>query len=194
MTILIPGGSDSKKSAFCVGNRVWSLGRDDLLEKGMATHSSILAWRILQTEEPGGLQTIGSQRVWHGWATNTFIFTLIQSITNGKIKDTKYRLSENEGFQGGASGKESACKCRSMRCEDSVPGCGRSPGEGNGHPLQYSCLENPTDRGDWWATVHGSQRVGHSCMTNTFTFHRSRIDWITYFHFLAALAGMMFIS
>ena len=37
----------------------------------------------------------------------------------------------------------------------SIPGLGRSPGEGNGNPLQYSCLENPTDRGAWWATVHG---------------------------------------
>ena len=35
-----------------------------------------------------------------------------------------------------------------------IPGSGRSPGEGNGNPLQYSCLENPMDRGDWWATVH----------------------------------------
>ena len=37
----------------------------------------------------------------------------------------------------------------------SIPGLERSPGEGNGNPLQYSCLENPMDRGDWWATVHG---------------------------------------
>ena len=37
----------------------------------------------------------------------------------------------------------------------SIPGSGRAPGEGNGHPLQYSCLENPMDRGAWWATVHG---------------------------------------
>ena len=36
-----------------------------------------------------------------------------------------------------------------------IPGLGRSPGEGNGNPLQYSCLENPMDRGDWWVTVHG---------------------------------------
>ena len=36
-----------------------------------------------------------------------------------------------------------------------IPGLGRSPGEGNGNPLQYSCLENPTDGGAWWATVHG---------------------------------------
>ena len=37
----------------------------------------------------------------------------------------------------------------------SFPGSGRSPREGNGNPLQYSCLENPTDKGAWWATVHG---------------------------------------
>ena len=42
---------------------------------------------------------------------------------------------------------------------DSVPGLGRSPGEGNGSPLQYSCLGNPMDRGAWQATVHGSQRI-----------------------------------
>ena len=48
---------------------IWSLGWEDPLEKGMATHSSILAWEILQAEEPGGLQSTGSQRVGHEWAT-----------------------------------------------------------------------------------------------------------------------------
>ena len=42
-----------------------------------------------------------------------------------------------------------------------ILGLGKSPGEGNGNPLQYSCLENPMARGSWWATVHGLQRVGH---------------------------------
>jgi len=49
---------------------IWSLGWDDPLEKGMAIHSSILAWRIPWTEEPGGLQSMGSQRVGHDWETN----------------------------------------------------------------------------------------------------------------------------
>ena len=49
---------------------VWSLGEEDSLEKGIATHSSILAWRIPWTEEPGGLQSMGSQRVRHNWAAN----------------------------------------------------------------------------------------------------------------------------
>ena len=59
------------------------------------------------------------------------------------------------------SGKESACHCR--RCKRlnlvSNPGSGRSPGEGNGNPLQYSCQENSSNRGAWWATVQGSQKV-----------------------------------
>ena len=42
-----------------------------------------------------------------------------------------------------------------------IPGLGRSPGDGHGNPLQYSCLENPMDRGAWQATVHGVARVGH---------------------------------
>ena len=53
---------------------------------------------------------------------------------------------------GGSDGKESAFNGRDP---GSIPGSGRSPGEGNGNPLQYSCLENSMDRGAWWATVHG---------------------------------------
>ena len=53
---------------------IWSLGQDDPLEKGMATHSSILAWRIPWTEEPGRLQSMGSQRVGLYWATNTHTY------------------------------------------------------------------------------------------------------------------------
>ena len=54
---------------------VQSLGREDALEKGMATLYSILGWRILWTEEPGGLQPVGSQRVGPNGVTNTFTFT-----------------------------------------------------------------------------------------------------------------------
>ena len=51
------------------------LGQEDPLEKAMATHSSILAWRIPSSEEPGGLQSIGSQRIGHSWVTNTLTHT-----------------------------------------------------------------------------------------------------------------------
>ena len=54
-----PSGSDGKEFAM-QDTRIWSLGQDDPLEKGMATHSSILAWKIPWTEEPGGLQSMGS--------------------------------------------------------------------------------------------------------------------------------------
>ena len=56
------------------------------------------------------------------------------------------------GFPSSSDGKASACNAGDL---GSIPGSGRSPGEGNGDPLQYSCLENPTDRGDWWAAGHG---------------------------------------
>ena len=59
------GGSDSKESAHNVEARVQSLDQEDPVEKGMATHSSTLAWEIPWTEEPGGLQSMGSQRVRH---------------------------------------------------------------------------------------------------------------------------------
>ena len=57
------------------------------------------------------------------------------------------------------NGKESACNAGDTGDAGSIPGSGRSPGEGNGNTLQYSCLENSTDRGAWWATV---QRVAKS--------------------------------
>ena len=55
--------------------------------------------------------------------------------------------------------KNLAANARDTRDLGSVPGSGRSPGKGNGNPLQYSCLENAMDRGAWWATVMGPQRV-----------------------------------
>ena len=59
------------------------------------------------------------------------------------------------GFPGGSHSDISACNAGDP---GSIPGSGRSPGERNGYPLQYSCLGNPVDRGAWRATVHGSQR------------------------------------
>ena len=61
------------------------------------------------------------------------------------------------GFPDGSDGKASVYNAGDP---GSIPGSGRSSREGNGDPLQYSCLENPMDGGAWWATVHGAQRVG----------------------------------
>ena len=56
------------------------------------------------------------------------------------------------GFPGGSAGKESASNAGNPSW---IPGLGRSPGKGNGNPLQYSCLENPMDKGTRWDTIHG---------------------------------------
>ena len=66
------------------------------------------------------------------------------------------------GFPHSSVGKESACNAGDL---GSIPGLGRSPGEGNGNSLQYSCLENPMDRGIWQAIVHGVARVRHDLVT-----------------------------
>ena len=87
-------------------------------------------WRISWTVEPGRLPSMGSQRVGHVWATNMFSL----------------------GFPGGSDGKESSCNAGD---QGSIPGLGRSPGEGHSNPLQHSCLENSMDRGAWQGTVHG---------------------------------------
>ena len=62
-------------------------------------------------------------------------------------------------FPGDSDGKESACSVGDL---GSIPGLGRSPGEGNDNPSQYFCLQNSMYRGAWWTTVHGTRRVGHS--------------------------------
>ena len=89
------------------------------LEKEMAIHSSVLAWRIPGTGETGGLPSMGSHRVGHNWSD---------------LAASKYR-------------------------------------EGNGTPLQYSCLEDPMDRGAWWAAVHGVAKSQTWLSDFTFTFH-----------------------
>ena len=61
-------------------------------------------------------------------------------------------ISGKSGFPGGSNSKESAYSAGALGL---IPGWGRSPGEGNGNALHYSCLENSMDRGAWWAVVHG---------------------------------------
>ena len=83
------------------------------------------------------------------------------SFPGGKteVKKIKHLVSVTRGFAGGSMVKNLPANAGD---EGSIPGSGRSPGEGNGNPLQYSCLGNPMDRGAWWATVRG---VAESDMT-----------------------------
>ena len=112
--------------------QVQYLGGEDLLEKEMATHSSTLAWKIPWREEPGGLYS--------PWGR--------------KESDTTEQLHFDKVHQGlplWLSDIEPTCNAGT----GAIPELGRSPGEGNGNSLQYSCLVNSMDRGAWWTMVHG---------------------------------------
>ena len=100
---------------------VRSLGWEDPLEKEMATHSSTLAWRIPWREEPGRLQSMGSQRVGHNWAT---------------FKKNFYYLFYTLGFLNGSMSKESTCNAEDTEDRGSISGLGWSSGGGNGIPTQ----------------------------------------------------------
>ena len=77
----------------------------------------------------------------------------LTSDNSAKLQSSKqYGTGTNMGFSSGSGSKESACSAGDL---GSISGFGRSPGEGNGYPIQYSCLENSIDRGSWQATVHG---------------------------------------
>ena len=145
----------------------------------MAPHSSTLAWKITWTEEPGGLQSMGSLRVGHDWVTSLSLFTfmhwrrkwqptpvflpgesqgrrsLVGCCLWGRTESDTTEVTKQQhrldGLLRWLSSKESATNARD---EGSIPGSGRSSEEGSGYPLRYSCLENPMDRGTWWATAH----------------------------------------
>ena len=80
-------------------------------------------------------------------------------VENPRLPNRVCFDTDSREFPGGSDGKASAYKAGD---QGSIPGLGRSSGEGNGNPFQYSCLENPMDRGAWEATVHG---VAESDMT-----------------------------
>ena len=90
------------------------------------------------------------------------IFNLIFSSKEYAFQ-IAYALGINSGnFPNSSVGKESSCNAGDL---GSIPGSGRSSAEGNGNPLQYSCLENPMDRGAWQAAVHEVARVRHNLAT-----------------------------
>ena len=86
------------------------------------------------------------------------------------ININKYVWAQVLGFPGGSEGKESACSAGEP---GSIPRSGRSPGEGIGYPLQYSCLENSMDRGAWQATVHGVTK-SRTQLSNFHSLHGHR--------------------
>ena len=93
-------------------------------------------------------------------------------------------LHWHKGFPAGSEVKASACSAGDLGL---ISGLGRSPGEGNGTPLQYSCLENPMDGGAWWAAVHGvaGSRTRLSDFSFTSHFHALEKEMATYSSVLA---------
>ena len=169
----------------------------------MAPHSSVLAWRIPGTGEPGGLQSMGSHRVGHDWsdlaaAAAVFHCIYLPYFVYPFIGQQTFRLLHLVGLLAIANnaamnigiqipylfetllpflwgyiqkwngipwwliGKESTCN---KGDKGSIAGSKISPREGNGNPLQCSCLGNPMDRGAWQATVHGVAGVRHNLVT-----------------------------
>ena len=96
VSVSVKGLNSKKKSTCSAGDQIQSLGREDPLENGMTIHSSILAWRIPWTEEPGGLQSMGLQRFGHYWATFTvFHFLserLLQLLENQYIESPHFAV------------------------------------------------------------------------------------------------------
>ena len=145
--------------------RVRSLGWEDTLEKEMATHSSTLPWKIPWMEELGRLQSMGLQRVGHGWATSLSLSIDILASGETGERDVLVRLIATLGggkkaidveevFPGGISGKDLFASAGDIRDVGFITGLGRSLKGGHGNTLQYSCLENPMDREAWQTTVH----------------------------------------
>ena len=152
----------------------------------MAPHSSTLAWKIPWTEEPGRPQSMGSLRVRHDWLHFHFSLSCIgegndnplqcsclenprdggarwaavYGVTQSRTR-LKWLSSSSKqkigGFPGDSAVKNPPANTRDLGL---IPGSGRSSGEGNGNLLQYSCLENPMDRG-----VHRVTRIGHNLLT-----------------------------
>ena len=124
-----------------------------MMEKAMAPHSSTLAWKIPWVEEPGGLQSMGSRRVGHNWATElnwcTYLRRRQWQPTPVPLPGKSHGRRSLEGCSPwGRWGSDTTERLHfpfSLSCI----------GEGNGNPLQCSCLENPKDRGAWWAAVYG---------------------------------------
>ena len=139
----LPGSKHRLKGC---GTKAWLIrGTWDLPRQSIQPVSPALASRFLTTEPPGK-PPVCKFKSW-----NILNFDEVRRSRHG-TGVWRLGLCLNPDFSGGSDGKESACSARYLGL---IPGLGRSPGGGNGNPLQYSCLENPMDRGAWQFTAHG---------------------------------------
>ena len=83
----------------------------------------------------------------------------LRTTKEARLHNDNRTVSPINGLPSGSDGEESACSAGYLGL---IPGSGRSPGERDGYQLLYSCLGNSMDRGDWWATIHGTAKVRHN--------------------------------
>ena len=124
------------------------------MEKAMAPHSSTLAWKIPWREEPGKLPSMGSQRVGHDWATFLSLFTFMHLRRQWQPTPV-FLPGKSQGW-----GSLLGCRLRGRAESDTTEQLSfhfslSCIGEGDGNPLQCSCLENPRDSRAWWAAIYG---------------------------------------
>ena len=151
------------------------------MKKVTAPHSSATAWRIPGTEEPGGLQSMGSLRVGHDWATSLSLFPFMH--WRRKWQPTPVFLPRESQGRGSLVGCSPWGRWRSDTTEVFHYHFSLSCiGEGNGNPLECSCLDNPRDGGAWWAAVYG---VAQS---------RTRLKWLSSLFLMTRETWYLFAS
>ena len=146
----------SRQLASNTGHLISQFWRLEVLHQGVTGAMLPLGPRV------GSLVTLPSVQWWLQFLGSPTRALDFPPVCRNKLKTT-------QGFPGGSDGKGSACH---VGDPGSIPGLGRSPGEGNGYPFQYSCLETSTDRGAWQATAHGVTKGW--IRLNNFQFTKAR--------------------
>ena len=143
--------------------------------------SSILGLKLLTWKRPG-LVTI----IFCVYSGDHMVF-LLWSVDKVNCIDCFFVIQPCifKGLPGGSDGKESACSAGDL---DLILGLGRSPGEGNGYPLQYSCLENFTDKATWQATIHGVSKS----QTQLSAYHLTHFHLVLNFSCIVGFDGPVF--
>ena len=121
-----------------------------------------VVWKRAAVYNGQEVHVLNQTPIFHSFISVNVSNSAIVTMPNAGQKLNYFCVSPLPGFRGSLVGKGSACSAGDPSL---IPGSGRSPAEGNSNPLQYACLENPIDRGTWWAIVHGVARVRHNLVT-----------------------------
>ena len=156
----------------------------------MAPHSSTLAWKIPWTEEPGRLQSMGSQRVRHNWAASLSL----SCIGEGNGNPLQCSCLENPRDGGAWWAAVYGVAQSRTRLKRLSSSSSNNFGEGNGNRLQYSCLENPKDGGAWWAAIYGVELKRLSSRSSSNHLHRNCVPSSTQFLFDESILILSYLA